>query len=406
MRILVHGGFLSTLMIVALGNGTWQRAEAAEPFLEKRDLFEAGTGGYGLYRIPTIISTRQGTVLAFCEARKTGGGDWGAIDIFMRRSTDGGESWSKPVKIVTPPDNASQNPVSLSRNFAQPGDITVNNPVAIADQRTGVVHFLYCVEYARCFYMRSADDGQTWSAPREITSTFEKFRNDMFWKVIATGPGHGIQLKNGRLIVPVWISTGTGVNAHRPSLNSVIYSDDNGNTWNRGHIVAGQYSPRNPSETGAVQLADGRVMLNFRHESWTRGRAKVLSFNGATEWTPVEYEPALPEPICMASILRLSERGESGRNRLLFSNPNNPIGRQRRNLSIRLSYDEGFSWPVSKSLESGTSGYSDLAVTSSGTILCFYERGSVNERHTAPASLCVARFNLEWLTEGIDSLDD
>ena len=143
--------------------------------------------------------------------------------------------------------------------MAKEGQITFNNPVAIVD-RAGPVHFLYCVDYGRCFYLRSDDDGVTFSKPVEITRTFEQFRKDYDCRVFATGPGHGIQLKSGRLVVPVWLSAGTGNNGHHPSVVAVIYSDDAGKTWQRGDIVANETDPlRDPNETAIVQLADGRV---------------------------------------------------------------------------------------------------------------------------------------------------
>src|SRR5206468_3984694 len=158
-------------------------------------------------RIPGIVGAGHGTVLAYCESRRDGAGDWGAIDVLVRRSTEGGATWEPPRKVLSPPADAQPNPVAPAR---QAGGITLNNPVAIADVPRGAVHFFYCVEYACCFYARSGDGGKTFSPPVEITGTFEKFRGDYDWKVIATGPGHGIGLKSGRLVVPVWMSTSAG----------------------------------------------------------------------------------------------------------------------------------------------------------------------------------------------------
>jgi sialidase-1 len=170
-------------------------AEGSIP--ERTDLFEANMGGYAHYRIPGLVLTTRGTLLAYCEARKSPKGDWGTIDILMCRSTDGGRTWGLPRKIVTPLEGIQKNPVALAQNLARPDEITVNNPVAIVDRQAGAIHFLYCVEYARCFYMRSDDDGQTFGEPVEITATFERFRPEYDWKVLATGPGHGIQLSGG-----------------------------------------------------------------------------------------------------------------------------------------------------------------------------------------------------------------
>lgn len=379
-------------------------AYSAEPFLEKHNLFKADTNGYKLYRIPGIVVTTKGTLLVYCEARKSDRGDWGTIDLFLRRSTDGGKTWSPRQRIVTPPKKVQQNEVALKQKLAKPGEITLNNPVAIVDRKTGAIHFLYCIEYARCYYMRSDDDGKSFSKPVDITPTFNQFRKDYNWKVLATGPGHGIQLHNGRLLVPVWLSTGTGGHAHRPSCVSVIFSDDHGKTWERGDIVVAHPKPVNPSETVAIQLADGRVMLNIRHESKVRRRGVSISKDGATKWSPIRYDPQLPEPVCMGSIARFSQKPKA-KNRILFANPHNPKDRARKNVTIKLSYDEGKTWSAQRLLENGPSGYSDLAVGPNGTIYCFYERGSA-KNHYQPRYLCLARFNLSWLTNGKDHSPD
>jgi sialidase-1 len=391
---------------------------AAEPTLERVDLFEAGTDGYALYRIPGLVVTAKGTVLAYCEARKTGKSDWDTIDIMLRRSTDGGKTWSERQKIADVPGPKTKNPVALAQKLGNADDVTYNNPVAFADH-DGPVHFLFCLEYCRCFYLRSDDDGVTWSAPVEITKTFDAFRPEYDWKVLATGPGHGIQLKSGRLLVPVWLSTGTGGHAHRPSVTSTIYSDDRGNTWHRGDIAVPN-TPEwvFPNETVAVELADGRVLLNVRTESTNHRRLIVTSPDGATNWSQPRFDEALLEPICMASIIRVSQQPHH-KNRIVFANPDNLSrkdgketpgkGRDRMNLSIKLSYDEAGTWPVNKVLEPGYSGYSDLAVLPDGTILCFYEHGRKSNADQKKANdyagLKVARFSLEWLTDGNDSFN-
>ncbi len=393
--------------------GVVGNAPAAAPFIEKADLFTAGQDGYALYRIPGIVTTKRGTILAYCEARRSDRGDWGAIDILLRRSTDGGRSWSAQTNIAHVPGPKAKNPVALAQKLATPGEVTYNNPVAIPDAN-GAVYFLFCLEYARCFYLRSDDDGASWSKPVEITAAFDRFRPEYDWKVLATGPGHGIQLRTGRLVVPVWLSLGTGGHAHRPSVTSVIYSDDLGRTWSRGDIAGPNEGEWNiPNETCAVQLADGRVLLNMRSESKANRRLLTTSRDGATGWSKPQFHDQLLEPICMASMVRLSEA--PARNRLLFSNPDNLAradgkeapgkGRDRKNVSVKISYDESVTWPVSKSVEPGFSGYSDLAVANDGTILLFYERGSTDGANIYKTGrLTLARFNLEWLTDGKDAL--
>lgn len=388
---------------------------AAEPFMEKQVLFKEGDLGYKIFHIPGIVVTAKGTVLAWCETRKNGS-DWDQIDILLRRSTDDGVTWSEPKNIVEVPGPKTKNPFSLLLKSTDPKTVTYNNPVLIAD-KDGTVHMLFCLEYMRAFYQRSMDDGLTWSKPVEITQTFETFRKDYDWKVLATGPNHSIQLqKTGRLIVPVWLSTGTGGNAHRPSVTATIYSDDQGKTWKAGEIaVPNTEEWINPNETVAVELSNGDVMLNVRSESKAHRRLVTVSKDGATGWSKPRFDDALLEPICMGGIVRYSSAANGQKNRLLFSNPHNlegarqkgdpepGVGRVRKNLSIKLSYDEGLTWPVNKVIEPGYSAYSDIAVTKKGTILCFHGAAEAKP-HFAGDSLTLTRFNLELLTNGKDSM--
>ena len=378
---------------------------SAEPFLEKRDLFVAGDDpAYDIYHIPGIVVTARGSVLAWCEARR-GGGDWSDIRILLRRSTDDGKTWSSPKSIAEVPGPKQKNPFALQLKNVNTEHVTYNNPVLIAD-RDGTVHMVFCLEYMRCFYQRSVDDGVTWSSPVEITSLFHAFDKQYEWKVLATGPNHSIQLKTGRLVVPVWLSTGTGGNAHRPSVTATIFSDDHGATWSAGDIAVPCTDEWiNPNETVAVELNNGRVMLNVRNESEAHRRLVVASPDGATRWSAPRFDESLLEPICMAGIVRYQHAGES---LILFSNPHNLEGgregkpepgksRARKNISIKLSRDDGHTWPVNKLLEDGPSAYSDLAVTKEGTILCFYGAGS--KLSFNGSAMRLARFNLEWLQQ-------
>jgi len=364
-------------------------ASAAEPVFDKQSLFEADTGGYATYRIPGLVVSDKGTLLAYCEARKTSASDWGAIDLVYRRSADGGKTWSEPKKIVDIGGGFEKNPVAVNLKLGKFPDITVNNPVAIADR--GVIHVLYCVEYMRCFYTRSEDDGKTFAPPVEITPTFEAFRPGYDWKVIATGPGHGIRLgKTGRLVVPVWLSTGGGKSGHRPSAVATIFSDDGGKTWGAGDIVVRHPDLANPSETAVVELPDGRVMLNIRHESTPHQRAVSVGPDGATKWSKPTFDAALPEPVCMGSLVRWGDQ-------ILFSNPYNPDGRERKNLSVQASDDGGKSWKYRRAIEPGPSGYSDLAAGPDGWAYCIYESGRLDGKPGVVKSLALAKFNREWL---------
>ena len=244
--------------------------------------------------------------------------------------------------------------------------------------------------------MRSTDDGLTWSNPIDITATFEPFRKHYDWKVIATGPGHGIQLKSGRLVVPIWLAYGN-TGDHSPSASATIYSDDHGLTWQSGEIaVPNNDEYGNPSETVITTLSDDRVMLVSRSVSKPNRKLVTIGADGATNWSKPVFHGELWEPICMASLV--SHPSQPGM--LLFSNPHSldrdeegheiPAGRGKRvNLSIKLSNDDGKTWPICKTLESGPSAYSDLAVLPDGDVLCLYEGDN---------AIIAARFNLEWIT--------
>ena len=364
----------------------------AAPLLETSDVFPQKMAGIARYRIPGIVVTAKGTLLAYAEARKNNSSDWGEIEIHLRRSLDGGKTWEAGKKIAHVGDRLEGNPRKQSGGEQEQ---TVNNPVAIVDRTTGAIEFLYCINYARCFSMRSTDDGVTWTTPVDITATFEPFRAKYDWKVIATGPGHGLQLKSGRLVVPIWLAYGK-IGDHKPSAAATIYSDDHGKTWKAGDIAfpnAGEFG--DPNETMITTLADGRVMLVARNVSKANRKLVSTSADGATGWSTPKFHDQLWEPICMASIV--AHPAQPGTQ--LYSAPHTlgrdaagkeiPVGRgKRENLSIKLSRDDGKTWSVNKTLDAGPSAYSDLAVLPDGTVLCLYEKNS---------DIVAARFNLEWL---------
>ncbi|HWD97495.1 MAG TPA: sialidase family protein, partial [Bryobacteraceae bacterium] len=211
-----------------------------------------------------------------------------------------------------------------------------------------------------------------------------------------------IQLRSGRLLVPVWLALGTAGNGHHPSVNATIYSDDRGATWHRGDIaVANTPEFPDPNETAAVELSDGRVMLNVRTEAKENRRVIVTSRDGATHWSEPHFQEDLPDPICFASLLRYPAR-----NLLLFVNPDNlqradgkdSRSKDRVNLTVRLSDDDGAHWNVKRTIEPGATGYADLAVMPDGTILCLYEAVQKLPDGSARHDEMLAQFNLQWLT--------
>lgn len=365
-----------------------------QPSLIKINLEQYGENGYLMYRIPGVAVTPKGTVLAWYEAR-TGQGDYSRQDIILRRSLDGGRTWGEREYLIAGDEEA-----------------TFHNACFIVDGQRGLIHMVWHKNYNQAFYRQSEDEGLTWTEPMEITATFERFRLEYDWNVIATGPGHGLALRSGRLFFPVWLSCGG--HTHRPSVVSCIYSDDGGRTWERGDIIFESDTFKMPNETASVQLADGRVLLNMRHESRVKCRAVSISADGATGWSQPVFDMSLPDPVCFGSLVRF-EDGFRGGGGVLFSNcagtggkpfllDGNSGGKEasdlrlRANLTVRLSRDECRSWTYAKVLER-CAGYSDLGAAPDGqTIYCFYERDWAGDNHYQTQFLCMAVFHVEWLT--------
>jgi len=354
---------------------------------EQQDLFVSGEGGYARYRIPALAVTVEGTVLAFCEARQFTGRDSDQIDLFLRRSFDGGRTFGA-VQVV-----------------ATQRDWVCGNPAPVVDADTGTVWLLFCKNHRHgdetmicqgraprtVWVTHSNDDGATWSEPREITDQVKPGR----WSWYATGPGHGVQLSSGRLLIPCDHIVLERGNRQDPHHSHVVYSDDHGQTWHVGGVA----SP-GTNECTAFEDAQGRLCLNCRNQYYLlepgNYRAVAWSSDGGLTFTPVVHDAALLEPVCQASTCRLDVVG-SGSSRVLFSNP---ASRTRDRLTVRLSYDEGQTWPLARLLHAGPSAYSDLCVTGEGWILCLYERGREGPYET----ISLARFNLEWLSHGADQL--
>lgn len=375
-----------TLCLMAL------TASAEVPALLQTNVFVSGHEGYHTYRIPSLLVTKRGALLAFCEGRKQGRGDSGDIDLLLKRSTNNGASWSWQQVVW------------------DDGSNTCGNPCPVVEDSTGTIWLLLTHNDGRdkesaiklktgfgtrtVWVSRSEDDGVTWSPPVQITDTAK----DPTWSWYATGPGVGLQIRDGpnrgRLVVPCDHSyddpkgnlRGMPVEygAH------VIYSDDRGTTWNLGGAIRPKVN-----ECQVVELADGRgtLLLDMRAYFGRSRRAQSVSRDGGLTWTAARDHPQLVEPVCQASLIRHSwpEAGQPGR--LLFSNP---AHEQRRvNLTVRLSRDDGQTWSVARTLHPGFAAYSCLAVLPDWMVACLYECGEQD----AYERITFARFSLDWLAQ-------
>ena len=349
--------------------------------MKQHPLWESGKGAYHTYRIPALVVTPKGTVLAFCEGRKMNSSDSGDIDLLIRHSTDNGETWSEQAVVW------------------DDGENTCGNPCPVVDAETGAV-WLLCTwnrgddtEHAiingrsndtrRVFALTSTDDGQTWSKPEEITASVKK--SDWTW--YATGPGSGIQIRHGehagRLMLACdHIEAGT-----KNYYSHIVYSDNHGKTWKLG----GRTPRHQVNECEVVELADGRLMLNMRNfDRSAKRRQRAFSRDGGFTWEDQAFDNALIEPVCQASIQRYSWPVGGRKSVILFSNP---AGTERVNMTVRASFDEGGTWPRKRSLHAGPSAYSDLAVLNNETAACLYERGDRGPYE----QIALARFTLRDL---------
>ena len=346
--------------------------------LIQTDVFVAGAGGYHTFRIPSIVATPKGTLVAFAEGRHNAAADSGHIDLVARRSTDAGANWS-PLQVIG--DNGA--------------DAWVN-PCAVVDRKTGTIWLLSTQNRGAdkekeitagssragitVWAMKSDDDGVTWSKPIDITAGVKKPE----WTWYATGPGVGIQTRSGRLVIPANHANADGI--HRSHL---FYSDDSGGSWALGAIAT-----PGTNESQVVELADGRLMHNMRNhppKSPTNFRNVGISADeGKTYAGPIREDAALIEPPAQASIFRYSTRAIGGRNRLLFSTP---ASARRERMTVRVSYDEGETWTSSRVVHEGPAAYSNLVKLLDGRIGLLYERGE----KSAYERITFATFSLEWL---------
>ena len=347
------GAFLAFLSVCSFSQAT--------PAPEVSDVFMSGSDGYHTYRIPAIVLTPNGTLLAFCEGRKTGGSDHGDLDLVLRRSRDGGKTW-QPMQLVYEEGGTAK--------------ITIGNPCPVVDRTTGVVWLPFCRNNDRVLITHSNDDGKTWAEPVDITADVKKPE----WGWYATGPGHGIQLSSGRLVVPCDCGDSKGWGDWRNKGHSLVfYSDDHGKTWKLADVT-----DKGMNECEVVELADDSLLLSMRNYFGKNQRAFAVSTDAGLSWSQPKYHQQVYCPTCQSSIHRYSLVPNSV---ILYSGPGGP---GRNNMVVRASYDEGKTWPVSRRIYEGASAYSDLVVLPDGTIGCLWERDGYRK-------ISFSRFTLDWL---------
>jgi sialidase-1 len=381
------------IIIAALLGMLCGSSRALEP--EFIDVFTSGKDGYKSIRIPSVVVSKKGVVLAFAEGRQFPT-DQAENDIILKRSSDGGRTWS------------------ALQTVAEDGKNSLNNPTAVVEQESGRVFLMYQripghlkerstnsatglegTNIYRNFLVWSDDDGATWSAPSDVTRTTKRATNAT---TLASGPGIGIQLTRGahkgRLIIPFNEGPYSFWN------NYAVFSDDRGATWNFGENVPGAFVPdaklgrrSQINEVQMVELSDGSVGLNSRQFAAAKVRKASTSRDGGATWSPVEDVPALRDPSCNAGLLRYSFGiTPTDRGLILYSGPDSTT---RSNGTMQVSRDDGATWPTKRVLWPGSFAYSTLTKLPDGKVGCLFETDNYGR-------IVFARVGMDWLTvEGI-----
>jgi len=350
--------------------------ETITHFLENKELFKSGSQGTHTFRIPTLITARNGDLIAAVDARRQSGSDLKLskdIDIVIRRSSDNGKTWTDIETIIDHGPSKTAKPTSDS-SF-------------ILDRTTGEIFCFYnymdqikSPKETRFHVQSSTDHGKTWGAPRDITDSITKPEWKMNFKFITSG--RGIQTNDGELLH-------TLVNLETTGL-FLFGSKDHGKTWRFNDVVI---KPGNESKV--IQLSDGSLMVNSRlgGQKGKGFRGVHRSSDGGKTWS-FSVDKSQIDPVCNGSILRYTKKADGySKDRLLLCHPNSFSG--RNNLTIKISYDEGKTWSRGKVIEKGPSAYSSLTICKDGSIGVLYEiKKNVN----------FARFTLEEITDGKDKL--
>jgi len=324
-------------------------------------IFEGGNEDYKCFRIPAVITTKKGAVFAFAEGRKNGCSDTGSIDLVMKRSADGGKTWGKLEVLWHDEGNTCGNPSPIVDRTT--GDIFLLSTWNLGEDHESEIIAQKSKDTRRVFVMKSENEGESWSIPKEITPDV-KLPN---WTWYATGPGSGIQILGGKYKDRLVIASDHIEAVTKKYYSHTIYSDDHGSTWKLG----GSTPLDQVNECEVVELSSHRLMLNMRnYDRNMSSRQLAYSDDGGESWKDMHHHESLIEPICQASTMRFDFRGQVY---VLFANPAN--AKNRVNMTLRLSKDDGKTWPVEKQIFQGPSAYSDLTSIGPKNIGILYEGG-------------------------------
>jgi len=352
-------------------------------------VFISGTEGHKSYRIPAIISLPNGELLAFAEGRVHGAGDFGDINIVMKRSKDKGKSWSTLQYIAEFDTLQCGNPapvVDLTDPLYPHGRIflfynTGNNHEGEVRKGKG---------YKQVWYKTSTDGGSSWSEPTDITLQVHRpnypkandaynFKED--WRTYANTPGHAMQFQTGKHKGRIYIAANHSAGGPKKDATDYdahgFYTDDHGKTFKLGASL----NIPGSNEAMATEISNGRLLFNSRNQKGDiRARIIGISSNGGETWDTTYFDRNLPDPVCQASILTIGKKGK--KNMLAFCNAADE--KKRDNLTLRISYDDGKTWKKSFEIYKNPSqpdaaAYSDIVKISKKKVGILYEKNNYSK---------------------------
>lgn len=335
--------------------------------IQGQELWKAGEGSYKGYRIPSVVVSTKGTLLAFAEGRNDGG-DSGDIDLVLRRSENDGKTWGPEIVVWNNELNTCGNPCPVTDE--ETGRIWLWMTWNLGKDNEGEIIHKKSDQPRLPYLCYSDDDGLTWSTPVNMAATCR----DQSWGWYATGPGFGIQLKTGkykgRLVIPANHSYDDpegnirkgpyGYGAH------VLISDDHGKSWRMSTFIR-----PGCNESQVTELSDGTLLMNMRSYNDKYCRAISLSKDGGETWSGIDHDLQLVESRCQASILNYGRY--KGKKYHLFSNPAVPAG--RTHMTIKISDDDCADWQTSVLIDARPSAYSCLVKLLNGDVGILYETG-------------------------------
>ena len=363
-------------------------AGSREIILAHTLLLQPGDYNSTNYRIPAVITAKDGSIVAVTDKRKYNEGDLPEdIDIVCNRSTDGGHTWSEPYTIALG--------TGVNHGFGDCALAWSNDDNGLIAGFVGGPGLWYSTPSnpIRTYICKSYDNGQTWTEPEDITNFI--FGDNCIipeqrtWRASFFGSGNGLRTSTGRIMFVAAIRETTA----QVLYNHAVYSDDNGQTWH----VSGRASTSG-DEAKVTELVDGRILMSIRHAG---NRWYNISEDGGETWQPTTstwYD--ITAPACNGDMIRYtSENQGHDKNRLLHSVP---YGNSRTDVTVYVSYDEGETWPVKKCIVPYSSAYSSLCILPDGTIGLYVEEAYAG---ASGYSTVFYNFSLEWLTDGNDSFD-